>query len=412
MSGKSAFRAFKQRVLQSQSTTRVVSQAPEPTKKRRGARNIKLLAGLDKGLRTKDIGKTWYLYNRLLQRDVHADDSVFGNKQPVMARRLVNTAHTHLQMVHSKILEALQPKYTHGYSQGDIDRVGERARLVVEKMGQSGVELTSEDVEHLINCFVRNSEVVDQIWQFATLSGVVRDIGSFNSYLNAKMECRQYEHAFGVMEEIQQAGLQPSEYTYTRLIRLYGLTGDLAVARRTFDDMVLSSKCSVYVYNAMLDVLGMNGLVEEMRQMFLRMTGLSEFGSRDLSELTAQSKGMGLVEPNRATFHVLIKWHARYWDMDTATKYVRVMKQVFGVQPVAKTFKLMITTKTAVREFQKCAEVGVMMKEVYGIVPPEYIVRTLEQAERQLADMESKIKESETQKSSLFSSILDKLNLE
>ncbi|KAJ2487052.1 hypothetical protein IWW47_005462, partial [Coemansia sp. RSA 2052] len=300
----------------------------------------------------------------------------------------------------------LQPKFRHGYTQRDIDRAGERAQHVVQNMGSGGIELTSEDVEHLLHCFVHKAEAIDQIWQYATLSGVVRDIGCFNCYLNAKMWGKQYERAFAVVEEIVQAGLEPNEYTRTCLIRLYGLTGDLAAARRVFDGEVSgksSSSPSVHVYNAMLDVLGMNGLVEEMRHLFLQMTGLV---GRDLSEL-ARGHGSGGVNPNRGTFHALIKWHATYWDVDTATKYVRVMSEVFGVRPVAKTFKLIITRKTAVREFQKCAATAVLMSEGHGVEPPGFVVRTLERASKQLADMEQKVKESEAQRSSVFSGLFD-----
>ncbi|KAJ2814298.1 hypothetical protein GGI24_006431, partial [Coemansia furcata] len=170
----------------------------------------------------------------------------------------------------------------------------------------------------------------------------------------AKIFTKEYERAFKVVEEITEAGLRPNVLTQSYLIRLYGQSGDLAAARRVFDGV--SGGGSVLAYNEMLDVLGMNGLVEEMRQLFLQMTGLSAFTS-DLSELTADAcqRAVSMAIPNRETFHALIKWHSQYWDVDMATKYVRAMSEAFGIQPVAKTFKLIITHQTATREFQKCA---------------------------------------------------------
>ncbi|KAJ2098826.1 hypothetical protein IW146_009897, partial [Coemansia sp. RSA 922] len=215
---------------------------------------------------------------------------------------------------------------------------------------------------------------------------------------------KEYERAFEVVKEISEAGLQPNASTKGFLIRLYGRTGDLAAARRVFDGV--SGGGAVLAYNDMLDVLGMNGLVDEMRQLFLKMTGLAAF-TNDLSELTADAyrQAVRVVAPDRETFHVLIKWHSQYWDIDTATQYVRVMTEVFDIQPVAKTFKLIITPQTAVREFQKCASVGVLMGEKYGIEPPVYILRTLERAGKKLASMEEKIRKSEAQRSSVFSGL-------
>ncbi|KAJ2732212.1 hypothetical protein IW152_003995 [Coemansia sp. BCRC 34962] len=299
------------------------------------------------------------------------------------------------------MLGLLQPKFMHGYTLQDVDWMCDRAQHVVEQMGQDRLELTGDDVSNLLSCFASNTGAVDQVWQYATLSGVVRNIDCFNSYLNAKIFAKDYKRAFNVLEEMAEAGLQPNVTTQAYLIRLYGLTGDLAAARRVFDQV--SGEGSVLVYNDMLDVLGMNGLVEEMRRLFLDMTGLSSIGS-DLSELTADvcQQAKGAVAPNRKTFHILIKWHSQYWDVDTAAQYLRVMSEVFHIQPVAKTFKLIITHRTAIREFQKCASIGVLMGEKYNITPPGYIVRTLESAAKQIAKMEEMIRKSEAQQSSVF----------
>ncbi|KAJ2890316.1 hypothetical protein IWW38_004200 [Coemansia aciculifera] len=318
----------------------------------------------------------------------------------------------HLPSLHSKMLQMLEPKFMHGYTSRDMGRVGERARQVVKAMGQQGgegMELTSGDIEVLLRCFKHDMEAVDQIWQFAVLSGVVREVACFDCFLNIKMFGRQYERAFKVVEEMKEAGLRPTEYTQTCLVRLYGLTGDLVAARRVFHELSdNSSSPSIYAYNAMLDVLGMNGLVEEMRHMFLQAVGLGDFIGRDLSELepppTDAKRGLAL-SPNRETFHVLIKWHAVYWDVDRATQYVRVMNDVFGVRPVARTLKVLVTEKTAVREFQKCAEAAVMMSERYGVVPPGFVVRTLEAAKEKLAAMEKKVQEAEAQRSSIFAGL-------
>ncbi|KAJ2788607.1 hypothetical protein GGI18_002862 [Coemansia linderi] len=406
MNSQNTFAAFKQRALQPKTTTRVVvnqlAKARQRNQTKRAIRDIKLLTRFDRELKAEDTKRTSHLYSRLVKDNRAAPlDPIFGNKLPVVARRSVNATSTHLPQLHSKVLGLLQPKLMHGYMRQDVDWLGERARQVVEQMGRSRLELTGDDVSNLLSCFVGNTGAVDQVWQYATLSGVVRNIDCYNNYLNAKIFAKDYERAFHVLEEIAEAGLQPNVTTQAYLIRLYGLTGDLAAARRVFEQA--SGEGSVVVYNDMLDVLGMNGLVEEMRQLFLDMTGLASLVS-DLSKLTADDcqRAQGAVAPNRKTFHILIKWHSQYWDVDTAANYVRVMSEAFHIQPVAKTFKLIISPQTAVREFQKCASIGVLMGETYDITPPGYIVRTLERAAKQIADMEEMVRKSEAQRSSIF----------
>ncbi|KAJ2485981.1 hypothetical protein EV174_001395 [Coemansia sp. RSA 2320] len=295
-----------------------------------------------------------------------------------------------------------------------MDELGERARRVVENMNKGGLDVSRQDLNGLMNSFVRNNDATDQIWQFATLGGITRDVTNYNCYINAKLYGKQYERAFEVYREMQGAGIAGNTYTSTCLIRLYGATGDLIAARRVFDGVLSElgrGGPNVHVYNAMLDVLGTNGLMEEMRDLFLRMVGLADYSGGDVSgfgkdECRGGLERMGAIAPDRSTFHVLAKWHAQYWDLGTAKKYVELMAGGYGIQPVAKTFKVMVNVKTAMRDFQGCCELGVMMAERYDITPPGHIMRALERAGKVRKDMEDKIRESEEQASSLLSAFV------
>ncbi|KAJ1934946.1 hypothetical protein EC988_008645, partial [Linderina pennispora] len=278
----------------------------------------------------------------------------------------------------SDILSVLNLKHVVSYTPYHASRMTERIKKVLKTVAESGGALTSRDLNALLGYFasIKNSEAADHIWQYAALSGMPRDITNYNSYVNAKLVVGELDRALETIREIRRAGLQPNSYTQASLIRLYGLLGDLEAAKRVFGFACSSTKLAVWaekfmqfvkkhigywqdsledanlsgptvhIYNEMLDVLGMNGMVEEMRALFEEMVVERE------------------IKPTRKSFEVMIKWHAKYWDMDSAEKYLEMMPGC-KVQPTPATFKLLITPETATRDLNRCGKLAMEMTTKY-----------------------------------------------
>ncbi|KAI8323177.1 hypothetical protein GQ54DRAFT_258661 [Martensiomyces pterosporus] len=409
-----------------------------------------MLCEFDKSIRNRDITQAWYLYSRLLQRSkkdeekLEAQDPLLEGK--VVPRRLAKSPKLRVHALHSKLLSVLNLKGVRAYNSKFTEQLTERIKRVLSTVAAEGGELSAGDLNHLLAYFasVKNDEAVDHVWQYAALSGMPRDITNYNAYVNAKIVIGQYEQALEAAREIRQVGLQPNTYTQACLIRLYGLTGDLQAARRVFnfvcssaagassqaerhlaraharvqywqnavDDLHLCGP-NVYVYNEMLEVYGMNGLVDDMDMLLWRMLGMGEHVEMDqiTAEAVEGARAAQTCKPNRKTFHTMIKWHATYWDLKTAAKYMELM-QIYGITPNAATFKLMITKDTAVRDLQTCGELALAMTTKYGIPPIRSVVNTLEVAAKKVKSMDEMIREAETQRSTLFPSLsLDGLSL-
>ncbi|KAJ1896172.1 hypothetical protein LPJ66_004152 [Kickxella alabastrina] len=400
--------------------------SPPPT-------TFELLARLDRSVHCQNIQETWYWYRRLLNR--RKREPTFPPIRSTSSGGIVPRAQANSTQpvdIHSKVLSILSTRKMHGYTERHLTELTEMIKAVLGHLAAEHRQLTPHQLTQLLGVFAtaKRGEAADHLWQYAALSGMARDIACYNAYVNAKIEAGQYERAFEVLREVREGhgGVQPNTYTRTCLIRLYGLTGDLAAAQRTFafvlgqstgpaaaaangadyvaavDDRGMCA-ANAHVYTAMMHVLGMNGQLAEMQRLFLQMTGLPE--TQNLGELTRRTAGLaqrtqGSLWPRRQTLHALVQWHARYWDLRGALQWVALMYEVFGIRPVPKTFKLALTPENCLRDLETCAEVVLEMEHRWGVRPPRSVVEAVERAARKVEEMKEMIRSAEAQSSTLF----------
>ncbi|KAJ2190174.1 hypothetical protein EV181_001188 [Coemansia sp. RSA 532] len=375
-------------------------------------------------IRDNDPSGAWLNYQQLLhmrttEQPHSLNRSLFA--QTPRPRDLPLSARPYIHDAHSRILRVLHINSIHGYSRPHLDQLAQWAAQYVREAAADSHVLAASDVNTLLHVFAvqRNGTAADHVWQYATLTGVVADVTNYNAYINACLRAGNYGRAFEVVREMRERGVQPSTWTQAYLIRLYGETGDLESARREFARACRNSPWTgvaetssigtkywqektddhgVYglgigTFNEMLGVLGRNGLMSEMRDLFMRFTGLSVEATD--GELQARAQHTGL-RPNAHTFHELIHWHATYWDMDTAVNIVRLMSKC-GVRPVPKTLKLIVTPQTAERDVETCAQIAILLREEYGVQVSQSVVRIIETAREKAEEMEEQIKSAESQ---------------
>ncbi|KAJ2500357.1 hypothetical protein GGH96_002773 [Coemansia sp. RSA 1972] len=375
-------------------------------------------------IRDNDPPGAWHNYQQLLHmrsfEQPLTNRSLFA--QTPRPRDLPLSAHPYIHDAHSRILRVLHINTIHGYSRAQLDQLAQWASQYVREAAADSHVLSASDVNTLLHVFAvqRNGTAADHVWQYATLTGVVANVTNYNAYINACLRAHNYGRAFEVVREMRERGVQPSTWTQAYLIRLYGETGDLESARREFARACRNSPWTgvnagtntvgtkywqektddrsvfglgIGTFNEMLGVLGRNGLMSEMRDLFVRFTGIPIEAIND--ELKGKIRHTGL-RPNAHTFHELIYWHATYWDMDTAVNIVRLMSKC-GVQPVPKTLKLMVTPQTAERDVETCAQIAILLREEYGVHVSQSVVRIIETAREKAEEMEEQIKSAEAQ---------------
>ncbi|KAJ1735467.1 hypothetical protein LPJ61_000533 [Coemansia biformis] len=359
----------------------------------------------------------------------------------VASQQSADSASTYVRQAHQRILEMLDVRLLGQYSHVQIGQLAKGASLFLREAAADGHVLSSKQLVRLFDFFAaaKNSEAADSVWQYATLTGIPLDITCYNAYLNALIFTDQNARALDIAKEIKARGLQPTAYTHACLIHLYGRSGDLEAARRQFgsacrssqvppgigvearqdaarpsqpywydavDDMRLCGT-NVYICNAMLEIYGANGMVDNMRLLFLQLLGLEGYAG-DIDNVGQEAvreavKARGL-RPVARTFHVMIKWHAAYWDMESAVKYVRLMSRC-GVPPAPKTLKLLVTKATVKRDVAECARIALLMGSEYGVEVPRTIVQMIEAAAQKQAEMDEMIRQAEQQHVSIFSGL-------
>ncbi|KAJ1878197.1 hypothetical protein H4R99_004919 [Coemansia sp. RSA 1722] len=407
------------------------ASADKPTRhmrKRALLQNDKMVGLLGSSAHKHDIQAAWYWYQRLLRRLRQEKKQTHATSPRVLSRQQDRSVGAH--NIYSPILSALSIHTNPLYGEQQLNAIADMVHRVVETLFGNNGRLTGNELVAVINVFAAagKQEMVDQIWQWAALSRMPRDTACYNAYAGAKIRAEQYDRAFDVIREISTVGLQPNTFTRVLLIKLYGLTGDLNAARRVFEfaqesvsghaihrrlpDYVTETSSSdlghcgpsVALYNEMINVFGMNGLMDEMRELFLKLAGLPPSISLDQitqkDVLDARKLDYRRIRPDQDTFHALIRWHARYWDVDMAERYLRLMP-LFKVEKIAKSFLLIVTPDNAQRNLQKCVELVAEMRDE-GMEVSASTVGILQRASEKIAEMEEMVRISMGQKSTVF----------
>ncbi|KAJ2359174.1 hypothetical protein GGF43_000340, partial [Coemansia sp. RSA 2618] len=388
---------------------------------------------------TNDVVGAWGWYQQLLrQRDLEKTQNYTANRllftQTPRSQSFADSAQAHVREAHTKILRMLRVKYIHGYTPTHLKQLTQWAMLFLRESAADGCVLSPQQINDLLALFAvqRNGDAADHVWQHATLSGATMDVTNYNAYINACTRARNYDRAFEVVRELRRRGFQPNTWTQAYLVRLYGLSGDLESARREFVHACRLSKwgaigrdadrlrnvywqdktndlrvfgVNIFICIEMLGVLGRNGLMDEMRELLLRVLGLNGIDVDSISNRalrkTISTRG---IRPNMRMFHEVIGWHATYWDMDAAVGFVHLMSRC-GIPPVPKTLKLIVNKVTASRDVAQCAKVALMMHEKYGIELPRSTMRTIKVAKAMAVKMQEQIEEAEAQNPTFFQTL-------
>ncbi|KAJ2843046.1 hypothetical protein IWW36_005688, partial [Coemansia brasiliensis] len=401
---------------------------------------MQLFAAMKQEIGRNNATSAWKYYQRLLTlRNQELENNQQQPSHPGISRTYASSALACINNAHLEISKILTLKNHHGYTPALIKHIRERLLIFLNESTKDGFILTTKQIKMVFRFFAATEDGIaaDQVWQHLTLSGVALDINHYHAYIHACIQARNYDRAFAMVREIRERGMASNSYTQGLLIRLYGMTGDLETAKDEFAKACRHSRfpavsasnrdtskvdvpywraaikdarlCHVNIHlcNEMLDVLGRNGLMDEMRQLFLCILGLDKT-EISIDEISSQDmlQGIGLrgIKPTIQTFHLMMKWHAMYWDMEGAVSYVHLMSR-YGINPVPKTLKQLIHQTTASRDYKQCVEIAMMIHDKYGVIIPNSIMRTIETHQAIAKDMENQIREAESQQTSIFSSL-------
>ncbi|KAJ2450921.1 hypothetical protein EV183_003953 [Coemansia sp. RSA 2336] len=401
---------------------------------------MQIFAAMKQEIAHNNPTKAWDCYQKLLAlRNQELTSTRQQPSQSGISSAYASSALANISNAHFEISKILTLKNYHNYNSSLVKHMRERLLVFLNESTKDGYILTGKQIRMMFRFFAatRDGIAADQVWQHLTLSGMVLDISHYHAYIHACIQAENYDRAFAMIREIRERGMASNSYTQGLLIRLYGMTGDLQTAKDEFAracrhssfpaasasggdafkpdvpywrDAIRDARlCHVNVHlcNEMLDVLGRNGLMDEMKRLFACVLGLDKAaGSVDEISKQQMLQGVGLrgIEPNIQTFHLMIKWYAMYWDMEEAVSYVHLMGR-YGISPVPKTLKLLVNRTTASRDYKQCAEIAMMIHEKYATIVPNSVIHNIETYQAKAMDMEKQIREAESQKTSIFSSL-------
>ncbi|KAI9476656.1 hypothetical protein BX667DRAFT_506820 [Coemansia mojavensis] len=401
---------------------------------------MQIFAAMKQEIEQNNTTKAWSFYQRLLAlRNQELKSTQQQPSQSGISSAYASSALASINNAHMEISKILTLKNYHGYNSSLVKHIRERLLVFLNESTKDGFILTTKQIKTMFRFFAATKDGIaaDQVWQHLTLSGMVLDINHYHVYIHACIQAGNYDRAFAMIREIRERGIASNSYTQGLLIRLYGMTGDLQTAKEEFAracsnspfpaisassrdafkpdvpywrDAIRDARlCHVNIHlcNEMLDVLGRNGLMDEMKRLFLCVLGLDK-ATNSIDEISKQEmlQGVGLrgIKPNIQTFHLMIKWHAMYWDMEGAVSYVHLMSR-YGINPVPKTLKLLIHRTTASRDYKQCAEIAMMVHDKYETMIPNSVIRNIETHQAKAMNMEKQIREAESQQTSIFSSL-------
>ncbi|KAJ2369463.1 hypothetical protein IW150_005149 [Coemansia sp. RSA 2607] len=406
--------------------------------KRRRMTNVQMVARLDTTARRHDIPSAWRWYQLLQQRRTRETTQPTQSTtlpHPPHDTRIVPRRQQHSAQSYAledKMLSALTHKRLGYYTPADLSTLRQMATTLVNTLHRRGGTLSPALLVQLLDvCAADGKEgglLADALWQRAALDGV-RDAACWNAYANTRVRAGHAGEAAEVVREVDGggAGVCPTAYTRALEIRLHGAAGDLAAARRVFETVRagipgvrrtadytrngigLSGLVALNTgtYDAMLDVLGMNGLLDEMQTLFFDLCGHPSAKSLDhLVQIVSRfpyASSRRRLRPRMSTFRSLIRWHAKYWDVSGCVTWIESM-HVFGLRPDAAILRSVVTPENAVRELQACGALALRLAEHYGVETPVEVVRTLERAAKKVARMHDQVRAAMGQPSTLWSS--------
>lgn len=244
-------------------------------------------------------------------------------------------------------------------SRGRLDE----ARGVLERMRAEGVQPNAVTYNTLLRGCAEKGELGEcfRVVEEMAAAGLSPSLVSYNTLLNACVEGRETELATLAFKQLRAAGLRPDAVTYATLLKDCGLRGNVASARRTFNEMCSDPRVAVdtAAVNAMLAILVGAGECDEAEELLLSMqecgcapdvisfgTLVGGFAMQDnleRAERVLERCRAALVAPDAQMFDDMIDLCCRMAAFDRARALISEMEQM-GFKPDRMKYDRLLNT--------------------------------------------------------------------
>ncbi|KAK6139686.1 hypothetical protein DH2020_026574 [Rehmannia glutinosa] len=210
------------------------------------------------------------------------------------------------------------------------------ARNVFDSMASKNIVPSINSFNILINGYCKKMKINDAIHLFheMRLKGLMPDIVTYTTLLHGLFRVGRCSSALKLFDELQAARLKPNFHTYCNLLDGLCKNGNVEQALLLLDALEHEGEHlhigspsnglepSVVTYTILIKGCYQNGLLEEAKDLFLKMEQAS-------------------LSPEGATYNVVVQGNLRSGKYDDASKFFEEMCAK-GFAPDASTFALLL----------------------------------------------------------------------
>jgi len=258
----------------------------------------------------------------------------------------------------------------------------DQAKAVLQEMQQQGLQPDNVAYNMVLAVCSDSHEGADVSSVLAQMTD--KDVVTYNTRLKACAKAKDAQKAFALFDELQQAGLQPTQVTFGSLLEVCTRTGDLQKARAVLK-MMDEAKVprNAVVYTSMLRGLAQQGQLKEAREVFAEMKACVQPDIICYSVLIKAHCDQGQLDPaiqlledlleqghapDEILFNSLLAGCAQQPHVQLGEKLLKDMVS-HHIKPTMATFSIMLKMYSRANAFQQSAQLLEAMPEKYGVVP-------------------------------------------
>jgi len=296
---------------------------------------------------------------------------------------------------HSMTIQSFNLKDDGIYNYNQLRMYQKFVSDIIQAAQENNYKLDTRDYNLLLRLHsrMRDWKAASECWSKMT----DKNEESYNIYMRAAIECRQYEQVFKIFDNMQQSEARPDVTTYNLLIETNGRMGNAAEADRLFRDYFTSPVKKNTFWNKLLNTPSHHSAHTSSTAPFFRrippsnasMTPTVETFEALLDAHGRLKNKPGLhhihktmmpnfnIKMTLKTYEVLIKWYCLCQDMEAA-KETFVDMEAKGFKPNVFIFEHLFKHEALKMNRPKVAEAIVEhMKKEYNIRPLSSMYTTL-----------------------------------
>eukprot|EP01018_Ginkgo_biloba_P001839 Gb_27521 [translate_table: standard] len=211
----------------------------------------------------------------------------------------------------------------------------------------------------LVNMYAKCGSLLDARRVFDQM--IERDVFSWTVMIGAYSRHKHAEEALTLFYEMQQAGIQPDQFTFASVLPACGSLASLRQGKEIHEEIIRSGFQSVvYLANTLVDMYAKCRSIEDARNVFDEMPQRNVFSWNAMIAGYAQNGHVDkaskifqkMPERDVVSWTAMITGYAQNWQGEEALKFFRQM-QAAGVKPNSITFASVLRACASLEDLEQ-----------------------------------------------------------